>query len=129
MGPAGSVGTQTDAQLVSTHFTSVVTGDDLLSRFWEIEEKIVANCTLTPEERCALDHFNSHHSRDIDGRFVVPLPKRSMETKLGESRSQVFDGFCHLRDPFTLKVSSLKCKGSCKSTLTSSTLKKSHRKT
>ena len=82
------MGAQTDAQLVSTHFTSVVTGDDLLHRFWEIEEKTVANCTLTPEERCTLDHFNSHHSRDKDGRFVVPLPKHSMETKFGESRSQ-----------------------------------------
>ena len=69
-------------------FTSVVTGNDLLCRFWEIEEKTVANCTLTLEERCALDHFNSHHSCDIDGRFVVPLPKLSMETKLSESRSQ-----------------------------------------
>ena len=85
---AGSAGAQTDAQPVSTRFTSVVTGDDLLRRFWEIEEKAVANCTLTPEEQCALDHFNSHHSRDKDGRFVVPLPKRSMETKLGESWSQ-----------------------------------------
>ena len=88
-----SAGTQTDAQLVSTHFTSVVTGDDLLRQFWEIEEKTVANCTLTPEERYALDHFNSYHSHDIDGRFVVSLPKRSMETKLGESRSQAVRRF------------------------------------
>ena len=90
---AGSAGAQTDAQLVSTHFTSVVTGDDLLRQLWEIEEKTVANCTLTLEEQGALDHFNSHHSRDKDGRFVVPLPKRSMETKLSESRSQAVRRF------------------------------------
>jgi hypothetical protein len=47
---AGSTGAQTDTQLVSTHFTSVMNGDDLLRRFWEIEEKMVANCTLTLEE-------------------------------------------------------------------------------
>ena len=82
--------------LVSTHLTSVVTevtGDDLLRRFWEVEEKTVANCTLTVEEWCALEHFNSHHSHDDEGRFVVPLPKRSMETKLGESRSQTVRRF------------------------------------
>ena len=84
---AGSTGTQSDAPSVSTHFTSVVTGDDLLRRFWEFEEKTVANCTLTIEERCALEHFNSHHSRNEEGRFVIPLPKRPIETKLGESRS------------------------------------------
>ena len=65
-----------------------MTGDNVLRRFWEIEEKAVANCTPTLEERCALDHFNSHHSHDKDGRFIVPLPKRSMETKLSESRYQ-----------------------------------------
>ena len=83
---AGSTGTQSNAQLVSTHLTSVMTGDDLLRQFWEVEEKIIANCTLTPEEQCALDHFNSHHSRDKEGRFIVPLPKHHMETKLGESQ-------------------------------------------
>ena len=70
-----------------------VAGDDLLRRFWEVEEKTIANCTLTVEERCALEHFNSHHSRDDEGRFVVPLPKRSIETKLGESRAQTVRRF------------------------------------
>ena len=86
---AGSTGAQNNTQLVSTHFTSVMTGDDLLRQFWEVEEKIVANCTLTPEERCALDHFNSYHSRDKERRFIVPLPKYHMETKFGKSQSQV----------------------------------------
>lgn len=65
----------------------------MLHRFWEIEKKTVPNCTLASEERCALDHFNLHHSRDKDGRFVVPLPKHSMETKHGESRSQAVHHF------------------------------------
>lgn len=87
---AGNTGAQADATLVSTHLTSVVTGmtgDDLLRRFWEVEEKTVANCTLTVEERCALKHFND------EGRFMVSLPKRSIETKLGESRSQTVRRF------------------------------------
>ena len=85
---AGNTGPQANTQLTSSYLTSVVTGDDLLRRFWEVEEKTVANCTLSVEERCALEHFYSHHSRNEEGRFVVPLPKRSMELKLGESRSQ-----------------------------------------
>ena len=85
---AGSTGAQADPSSVSTHFTSVVTGDDLLRRFWEVEEKTISNCSLTIEEQCALEHFNSHHSRNEEGRFVISLPKRPIETKLGESHSQ-----------------------------------------
>ena len=70
-----------------------MTGDNLLRQFWDVKEKVVVNCTLTMEERCALKHFNSHHSRHNDGRFVVPLPKRSMEAKLGESRTQAVHRF------------------------------------
>ena len=82
---AGDTGPQSEPDMVTTHLISVVMGDDLLRR---VEEKTIADCTLTVEERRAVEHFNSHHSRDPDGRFVVPLPKRSLEVKLGESRSQ-----------------------------------------
>ena len=60
---------------VASHHVSVLTGDDLLRQFWDVEEKSVANSTLTPEERTVLHHFNAHHSRDSEGRFLVPLPK------------------------------------------------------
>ena len=90
---AGNVGSQTDTQLVTTHLTSVLTGDDILRKFWEVEEKTVTDSTLTLEECCAVEHFNSQHSRNPDGRFVVPLPKRPMATKLGESRSQAVRRF------------------------------------
>ena len=101
---ARNTGAQTDTMLVSTHLTSVVTGmtgDDLLWQLWEVEEKTVANCTLTVKEQCALEHFNSHHSHNDKGRFIVPLPKHSVETKLSESRSQTVVSFCHLIDPST----------------------------
>ena len=55
---AGNTGPQADAQLDTTHLTSVLTGDDLLRTFWEVEEKTIADCTLTLEERCAVDHFD-----------------------------------------------------------------------
>lgn len=78
---------------VASHHVSVLTGDDLLRQFWDVEEKSVANSTLTPEERTVLHHFDAHHSRDSEGRFLVPLPKRSTATKLGESRAQAVRRF------------------------------------
>ena len=74
-------------------------GDDLLRKFSQVEEKTIADCTLTLEERCAVDHFDSHHSHNQDGRFVVPLPKRSMAPKPGESPSQAVRCFLSLKGP------------------------------
>ena len=85
---AGDTGPRCEMEVVSTHLTSIVRSDDLLRKFWEVEEKAIPNCNLTVEERQAVDHFNSHHTRNSDGRFVVTLPKRPLQTKLGESRSQ-----------------------------------------
>ncbi len=48
---------------------------------------------LTVEERCEIEHFNAQQARNSEGRFVIPLPKRSKETKLGESRSQAVGRF------------------------------------
>lgn len=88
-----SLKSKSDTDVISTHLTSVTTGDDLLRRFWEVEEKTVANCELSIEERVALKHFHSSLLRDDQGRFVVPLPKRPTEAKLGESRSQAVRRF------------------------------------
>ena len=34
-----------------------------------------------------MDHFKAHHSRDDDGRFIIPLPRITNPPLLGESRS------------------------------------------
>ena len=39
-----------DSNTIASHHVSILTGDDLLRQFWEVEEKSVANSTLTPEE-------------------------------------------------------------------------------
>ena len=74
---------------VVTYHTSVLTGDDLLRKFWELEENPTDKPVLSPEERAAVKHFKDQHRRDVSGRFVVPLPKRSDAKPLGESRSQI----------------------------------------
>ena len=84
---AGSTNIPGAAPLPS-HHVSALAGDDLLRQFWEVEEKPVAHSTLTPEERTVLKHFDAHHSRDSEGRFMVPLPKKPTSMELGESRAQ-----------------------------------------
>ena len=118
---AGNAGSQ-----ITTHLTSVLTGDDILRKFWEVEEKTVTDSTLTLEEHCAVEHFNSQHSRNPDGRFVVPLPKRPTATKLGESRSQAVRRFCPLKGPHIPREYFQKYRRSWRNTSNNSTLKKSH---
>ena len=75
------------------HHVSLLSGDDLIRRFWEIEEKPTSDPVLTPEERTALDHFKNHHTHLPDGKFVVPLPWKPNMDPLGESRSQAVRRF------------------------------------
>ena len=51
---------------------------------------------LTPDERLALDHFNTQHSHAADGRFIVLLPEVK---QIGESPSEDFSplNICSIR--------------------------------
>ena len=71
-----------------THHTTINIGDDLLRKFWEIEEQPSEYSSLSPEERSVVEQFQKHHSRASDGRFIVPLPKKPQMKPLGESRLQ-----------------------------------------
>lgn len=70
-----------------------LTGDDLLRQFWEVEEKPTSNGVMSLEERTALGHFIDHHDHLADGRFVVPLPRKTNMRPLGESRAQAVRRF------------------------------------
>ena len=61
--------------LTSFHVTTFA-GDDMLRRFWEIEESPLKHSSLSPEERSVVQHFKDHHSRTEDNRFIVPLPEK-----------------------------------------------------
>lgn len=78
---------------VMVHHVSLLTGDDLIRQFWETEEKLTSESVLTVEERAALEHFKTHHTRQSDGRFIVPLPRKPNVGSLGESRSQAMRRF------------------------------------
>ena len=81
---------------VASHHASFVTGDDLLRRFWEIEENPNSEVSLSSEERSAMQHFRETHYRNDAGRLVVPLPKKPHAKPLGESRSQAVRRFLSL---------------------------------
>ena len=103
---AGSTSSSSSSsQVVASHHTMLGFGDDLLRRFWDVEEVVVKNC-FTPEESAVMDHFKNHHTRQEDGRFLVPLPKKPGVKSLGESRSQAvrrfltFERSLHLKEIF-----------------------------
>ena len=85
----------TSPQDVAIHHVAVETGDDILRKFWELEEN-PRNPALTPEEKTVVQHFEQTHSRNDSGRFVVPLPKGPHAKPLGESRSQAVRRFLSL---------------------------------
>ncbi|ORU95138.1 MAG: hypothetical protein A6F71_10845 [Cycloclasticus sp. symbiont of Poecilosclerida sp. M] len=102
---AGSTSSGSPAQVVATHHAMLLSVDDLLRRFWEVEKIAIKDCH-TPEESAVVDHFKDHHTHLEDGRFSVPLPKKNQVKPLGESRSQAvrrfltFERSLHLKGQF-----------------------------
>ena len=84
---AGQTSQPTPESFITSHHTFVTTGDDLLRRFWEIEEDTKHESNLSPEEKSVVQHFEMTHRQNTDGRFIVPLSKKPHAPSLGESRS------------------------------------------
>jgi hypothetical protein len=60
--------------------------DQQLQRFREIEE--LPNKTWTAEEILCEEHFKKRTTRDESGRYIVRLPRREDQGRLGESYEQ-----------------------------------------
>ena len=96
-GSAGSATPHAHANVhITTFHSSVLSGDDILRKFWEIEESPADPSSLSVEERTMVRHFQSNYSRTKEGRFVVPLPKDPSAKSIGESRSQAVRRFLSL---------------------------------
>ena len=93
---AGETNATVPTNHVTTYHTSILSDDDVLKKFWEIEEKPMSDSTLSLEERTVMHHFRDHHSRSGSGRFVVPLPRKADARPIGESRSQAVRRFLSL---------------------------------
>ena len=81
---------------VTSYHASVLGSDDILRKFWELEQAPTPSMSLTPEEKYVVEHFDSNHSRDESGRFVVPLPRKIDVKPIGESRSRALRRFLSL---------------------------------
>ena len=102
---AGSTECCSLAPQVATYHVLCATGDDVLRKFWEVEDGPLSETTLSPEERSAVHHFKVNQTRTKDGRFMVPLPKRENAKLLGESRSQAVQRFLSMNASFILRTS------------------------
>ena len=72
---------------------TAVGSDDLLRRFWEIEDPSLQQPVLSTEEKMVVRHFEETHTRDEIGRFIVPLPRKENADLLGETRSMAVSRF------------------------------------
>ena len=75
---------------IATHHVSITSADDLLRKFWEIEESPKGPSNLSPDERLVVRHFKDTHTRSDEGR------KRPQSKSLGDSRSQAVKRFLSL---------------------------------
>lgn len=85
----------TSSCVISHHVSTEISGDDILHKFWEIEEPPRKETPLSMEDQSVMNHFKQSY-RINQGRFVVPLARRSDSNPLGESRSQAVRRFMNL---------------------------------
>ena len=77
--------------VISTSEDSPTT-DQLLSRFYEIEEPAIYELEKTPNEIMVENHYQETHSFDEQQhRYMVRLPKSDAESGLGESKTQALN--------------------------------------
>ena len=95
-GGTGPLGHSLSNVGVTSFHTFVMSGDDILQRFWETEQAPSDYSAFSIEERTVVRHFHANHSRSSKGRFTVPLPRNPSAKSIGESRSQSVRRFLSL---------------------------------
>lgn len=84
-GPTGLDSTSSHPSVPVMHCVGMQSTDDILQRFWEIEN-IPDSSHLSSEDQQCEDHFVDTHSRNMDGRYVVRLPfKDAPPIEIGQS--------------------------------------------
>lgn len=91
------------SELFDTHYVALRTIideenicliDQLMSRFWELEER--SDDELTAEEIYVNENFERTTTRNKEGRYVVRIPFIEKERTLGESRGIALQRFLQL---------------------------------
>ena len=86
---AGRTDSCTPTNHITTYHASLVSGDDILRKFWEVEEQPMTDSALST----VVHHFKNNHYHSDSERFVVLLPKKFDAKPLGELRSQAVRRF------------------------------------
>lgn len=93
---AGKTQHTTSHHVTSHHVTTMLSDNDVLRKFWEVEELTSDNVPLSLEDQSVMNHFKDTHHQNPDGRFIVPLPRRTGVKPLRESRSQALRRYMQL---------------------------------
>lgn len=92
--------TETQNHVNVTHFKLEL--DQLLRRFWEMEEEFPNKRPLSQLEIKCENHFKITHTRNDDGRYVLRLPfAEDTPTCLGDSRSIALNRLYRMERLFT----------------------------
>ena len=90
---SGKIDTNQHNPQVTTFHVVTESSNDILHKFWELEEQPKEIPLLSHEEREVVRHFESNHYR---GKFVVPLPRNNTCKPIGESSTQAVRRFISL---------------------------------
>ena len=90
--PSSQEGAQQAITHVITSEEAGLTSDQLLSKFWKLEEPSVYEPAMTPTEMEVEKHYENTHSYDVSQKkYVVRLPRSQNVSDLGESRTQALN--------------------------------------
>ena len=92
---AGRTHSDVTHHVMSHHTSASLTNDDILHRFWEIEES-PSNENSSIEDQSVVNHFKGSYRQCKEGRFTVPLSRCSGVNPLSDPRSQAVMWFMML---------------------------------
>jgi hypothetical protein len=58
---------------------------------------------MTPEKLAVVKHYQQNHRHELDGCFIVPLPRKPNSSPIGESREKALKRFCNIERSLLLK--------------------------
>lgn len=100
---SGTTKTKTDSSSqcsIRVH-TTLVEVDQLLRKFWELEEVSTKETPTTLLDKYCEAHFKETHSRNEEGRYIVRLPfKEGYEERLGDSFDIAKQRLLHMEKKF-----------------------------
>ena len=90
--PSSHTGSQSAITHVATLPEDNLSTDQLLARFWEIEEPSIYAPAFTPSEQKVEDHYKKTHTYlKQQQRYMVCLPRKESDSILGESKTQAIN--------------------------------------